>query len=244
VRTSRVLRWLAMSRTAVPKANTGGRQAAGCLMIASLLPVAAASAESPACRIDPSTRLVERFMAADCERCWSGAAPLATAPTALVLDWIVPAGDDASMASAALPEAVTRAGSLPAGQTGVRETRLHPSTAPVLRIVDGPAWNGYVGLRLLVTRHGGVPPGALAWVALVEQVPAGNEGSSVERQLVRAVAGPMGLEELKSEPKVEFLRAVALPQGSRADRLSAVAWIDTADGRALVAAQSPPPECR
>jgi hypothetical protein len=54
----------------------------------------------------------------------------------------------------------------------------------------------------------------------------------------------MGLGELATEPEVDFMRAITLPKGSRPDRLSAVAWITTPDGRALAAAQSPPPQCR
>jgi len=210
----------------------------------SLLLANAAGAASPACRVTPPTRLVERFVPADCEGCWSGATPLPRPAGALVLDWITPAGDDAPMASAALPEAARRAGRLPAGRGGVRETRLHPSTAPLLRIVDGPAWNGYIGLRLIVTRHTGVPPGALAYAAVVEEVPAGSEGSPVERHLVRAMVGPMGLAELASEPKVEHLRAVSVPAGSRVERLASVAWIEAPDGRVLTAMHSPPPQCR
>jgi hypothetical protein len=210
----------------------------------SVLLAATALAQAPECRAVPPTRLVERFVPADCERCWSEAAPFTRAAGALVLDWIVPAGDDAPMASAALPEATARAGRMPAARTAVHETRLHPSEFPHLRIVDGPAWNGYIGLRLLVTRHGRLPEGAVAYAALVEEVPAGNEGSGVERHLVRALAGPMGLAELNSEPKTEHLRAVTVPVGGRVDRLSSVAWIQTPDGRVLAAGQSPPAECR
>ena len=140
--------------------------------------------------------------------------------------------------------AAARAGAMPAGQSGLRESRLHPSESPRLRIVDGPAWNGYIGLRLVVTRHSGVAPGAVAYAALVERVPAGNEGSPIERNLVRAVVGPLGLDELRGLSKIEHLRAVAVPAGSRADRLASVAWIEAADGRVMVAAHSPPPECR
>jgi hypothetical protein len=204
----------------------------------------AAAAEPPACRPAAPTRLVERFVPADCERCWSEAAPFTRAAGALVLDWITPAGDDAPMAGAALADAAARAGRMPAGRTAVHETRLHPGSNAKLRIVDGPAWNGYIGMRLLVTRNGGLPSGAVAYAALVEQVPAGSEGSGVERRLVRALVGPMGLDELRSESTIEHLRAVAVPAGSRADRLASVAWIQTADGRALTAAVSPPEQCR
>jgi hypothetical protein len=216
----------------------------GLALGASVLLAASAAGAAAACRIDAPTRLIERFVPADCERCWSGATPLKRHADALVIDWITPAGDDAAMASAALAEAAARAGPMPAGQSGLRENRLHPSESPRLRIVDGPAWNGYIGLRLLVTRHEGVPHDAVAYAALVEHVPAGTEGSPIERNLVRAVVGPLGLDELRGLSKIEHLRAVAVPAGSRADRLASVAWIEAADGRVMVAAHSPPPECR
>ncbi len=161
-----------------------------------------------------------------------------------MLDWITPATDDAPLASAALPEALGRAGTMPSGETLVRATSLNRRGAPRLRIVDGPAWNGYIGLRLLITRRGPLPPGSLAYAALVEQVPAGSDGSPVERQLVRAVAGPMGLDELATEPKIEHLRAVRVPPSSRADRLASVAWVATASGEVIAATRSPPAECR
>jgi hypothetical protein len=216
-----------------------GLAVGACVLVATV-----AAAAPPACRPAAPTRLVERFVPADCERCWSEAAPFTRAAGALVLDWITPAGDDAPMAAGALPDAAARAGNMPAGRTAVHETRLHPSDHAKLRIVDGPAWNGYIGLRLLVTRRGGLPSGAVAYAALVEHVPAGSDGSGVERQLVRALVGPMGLDELRSEPTIEHLRAVAMPAGSRADRLASVAWIQAPDGRALTAAVSPPAECR
>ena len=196
------------------------------------------------CDAAPPARLLERFIPADCEACWQDGPAPASASASMVLDWIVPAGDGAPLAGAATPDAKERAAGLRPGRTLVRRSAWSASRAPQLRIVDGPAWNGYIGLRLVITRHGMLPRGARAYAALVEQVPAGNEGSSIERRLVRAVAGPMGLDELATEPTVEHLRAVAVPSGARVDRLVSVAWIEAPGGRVLAAAASPPEECR
>ena len=216
------------------------------LLAAGLLCVAASgvAAAAPDCRARTPALLLERFVPADCERCWRTATPRDRQPGALLLDWVTPAGVDAPMAGAALDEATARAGPTAPQETAYRATPLERRGAPLLRITDGPGWNGYVGLRLVVTRRAPVPADAVAYVALVERVPAGSEGSPVERQLVRAVAGPMGLGELATERKIEHLRAVRLPQTDRADRLASVAWIETAQGRVIAAAQAPPPECR
>ena len=161
----------------------------------------------------------------------------------MVLDWITPAADDAPLASAALPEASARAGQAVTAETLVRAAPLMGRAAPRMRIIDGPAWNGYIGLRLIVAPRAKLPPDAVAYVALVERVPAGSEGSPVERQLVRAVAGPMGLSELATEPRIEHLSAVRLPDTPRPDRLAGVAWIETATGEVIAATQSLPPAC-
>ncbi|MES2888380.1 MAG: hypothetical protein V4739_10265, partial [Pseudomonadota bacterium] len=98
------------------------------------------------------------------------------------------------------------------------------------------AWNGYIGLSLRVTR----PPaaaGALgrvrqpdwsAWtgyLALVEQVPAGSEGSAVARQVVRGMVGPLSLATLASEPKFSHLQALRLPSEGNAARWKTVGWL-------------------
>lgn len=204
----------------------------------------AAGAAAPAdCAAPSPGAFVERFVPADCERCWSGDARAAPPRDALVVDWIVPAGADAPLAAAASGEAARRAGRLAAGVTTTRRTRLD-AAGPALRIVDGPAWSGYIALRLVVSRGGAWRPGLRGFAALVEHVPAGNDGSAIERQLVRAVAGPLRLEELREAASVEHVRAVSVPEGSRVDRLSAVAWVETAEGRVVAAAAAPPAACR
>lgn len=181
------------------------------------------------------TAMLERFTPADCEACWQSSTP--PAARVMVLDWIVPATDGAAMAAAALPEATERA-------TG------HALTAPLprrpalrLRIADGPAWNGYIGLQLTATRLRKPPAGATAYAALVERVPAGSEGTPVARQLVRAVVGPMTLQELATQPTIHHLRAVRVPETDRPERLASVAWVEDAAGQVIAATQSPLAEC-
>jgi hypothetical protein len=199
------------------------------------------------CKRPAPTVLVERFTPADCESCWQTAT--AQDPKdprrerVLLLDWIVPAADDAPLAAAAMPEATARAGTSTARTTKVRRVTLTQARAPQLRIADGPAWNGYIGIQLSVRKRGPLPADAVAYAALVERVPAGSEGTPVARQLVRALVGPLSLDELASQPSVLHLRALRLPEASRADRLASVGWVETTSGRVIAATQSTLGDC-
>ncbi|HUG23123.1 hypothetical protein [Piscinibacter sp.] len=212
---------------------------AGCTALSLVVAeAAAAGCDAPSPKI-----LLERFVPADCESCWASAKDQEQPSDVLVLDWITPAGDAAPMASAALPSALTRLGSTPAKETALRSATLVKSGASPLRVVDGPAWNGYVALQLSVERRAALPPGAVAYAALVERVPAGSEGSAIARQLVREVVGPLSLHELASKERVQHMHAVRLPPTDRPERLASVAWVETADGRVIAASQSAAGDC-
>jgi hypothetical protein len=199
---------------------------------------------APACKTAPPKAMLERFISAACESCWQNTAAPDRPGELLVLDWIAPAGDGgAPLASAALTEASVRANNLPVNETVLRRVPLGRPGAPRVRIADGPGWNGYVGLSLTVQRIKPLPAGAVAYMALVERVPAGSEGSPVARQLVRAVVGPLPLDELATHAKVQHFRATRLPEAARADRLGSVGWVETAQGTVIAAAQSPLPGC-
>lgn len=180
--------------------------------------------------------LLERFISADCEACWrSGTAP---DTRTLVLDWIVPSalGDDAPLSAAAIAEAKARATSLASDATLERRHALPPRGPPV-EVEDGPAWNGYIGLRLRVQRAAEpLPPGAAGYLALVETVPAGDEGTPIARRVVRVLAGPLALDPAR--PGIEHLLAMRIPQGARSDRLGAVGWVETGSGELLALAQA------
>lgn len=206
------------------------------------------------CHAPRPTLLAERFISADCERCWGIAPPLpegaATKTPPFVLDWIVPGarGEAAPLSVAALPEAaarVARAGRLRSDEALTQTTPLPAHGALEVEVQDGPAWNGYIGLRLVVRYGSGrpLPAGVAGWVALVERIPAGSEGTPVERQLVRTLVGPLVLAALPAEHAVEHLRAVRVPENAKPERLSVVGWVETPAGRVLAVGARRDPDC-
>jgi hypothetical protein len=224
--------------------------------LAAALLCAEALAQAPgACNLPRPTLLVERFISADCERCWQAQPPLpegagATKTPPFVLDWIVPGarGEGAPLSMAALPEAMPRvahAGRSSSDEAITQTTPLPGRSELSVEVQDGPAFNGYIGLRIVVRYGSGraLPKDVSAWLALVERVPAGSEGTPVERQLVRALVGPMVLATLPSEHVVEHLRAVRVPPNAKPERLSVVGWVETPAGRVLAIAARRDPDC-
>lgn len=185
--------------------------------------------------------VLERFIAADCPACWAadGSPHPAAARPAWLFDWItpVPAGDDAALAAAASPEGRARAERLQAPvpasaeQQVRRQDRLPMLKGLRLQVQSGPAWSGYFGLQLTV--QGVVPPGSSGWLALVEHLPAGSEGSALPRQLMRSVVGPLSLEGAARRGGTQHLRALRWPTGAEPARLEARGWIEAADGQLL-----------
>jgi len=181
--------------------------------------------------------LFERFLSADCEACWSEPRTPAPGPSALVVDWIVPtaAGDEAPLSAAAAPDALARLQALgraaPAG-TDVFTDALAP-TPGRLRVAIGPAVNDYVGGTIAFTPPHGARPPLRFWLVLVEQVPAGAEGSPVERHVARNVFQG----EWAGGPLSE-LRPMRFPENARAERLGMVGWVQDAAGRTVAAAQA------
>jgi len=184
----------------------------------------AASPADAARACAPPRQVAERFIAADCLDCWTAPRESAPAPAEWTLDWIVPAaaGPDAPLAAAALPEGAARLADLEHAASAL-PARLDWSLPrrPTLRLAvqAGPAWNGYLGLQL--RSRGPAPDGARAYLALVEELPAGSEGSPIARRLVRAVVGPITLA--RDAPSLE-LRALRVPETAHPERLRGVAW--------------------
>jgi len=194
--------------------------------------------------------LLERFIPADCAACWQVVPPNpAPERRAFVLDWIVPAppGSDAPLAAAALPEATPRAareGRLDANETSTRSHPLPATSALKVSIDDGPALNGYIGLQMKV-RYGAarpLPHGLHGWLALVERIDAGSDETPVDRLLVRALAGPLSLGALARAP-VDHLRAVRVPDTGKPERLTAVGWVETGNGRVIAIGRSATLDC-
>ena len=78
---------------------------------------------------------------------------------------------------------------------------------------------------------------------LVERIPAGSEGTPVERRLVRTLVGPLALATLASERTVQHLRAVRVPENAKPERLSVVGWLETPAGRVLAVGDRHDPDC-
>ncbi len=211
---------------------------AGGLAAALTLPMAAQAQ----CVAPMASVLLERFIPADCAACWSAGAIAAGAP--FVLDWIVPSprGDEAALAPAAIAEATARVGAMLQPGTKERRVALPPLPGLVVEVEDGPGWSGYVGLQLRV-RHeaGALPAGAVGYLALVENVAAGEESTPVERRLVRVLAGPLPLDG--SRPVTEHLLALRVPQGANTGRLGAVGWVERAPGQVIALAPAPRGGC-
>ena len=196
----------------------------------------------------PQAAVQEVFTAADCALCWSAASLPPGAP-GWRLDWITPAATDAPLAAAALAEAAERAARASAAPAVARRP-----TALRLQVAAGPAWNGYFGLQMTLQQaragslsagqSAGLPAGSSAWLALVEWLPAGTEGSPVARALVRSVAGPLPLDGPAAGPAlrqpqpqpITHLRALRWPESARPERLQARAWIESATGQILLMA--------
>jgi hypothetical protein len=185
--------------------------------------------------------VVERFISADCDTCWTDKAVSTIADDVWLLDWIVPSarGDDAPLSSAAPTEAIARAKralktALPANRPALQQTKARAPAQFGLRIATGPAWNGYFGVQ--VDGSGHIAGARSVWIALVETVAAGTDGTAVPRQLVRTVAGPFELRELRDGQPWQLLQAMRWPDTAKAARLRARTWLEGADGRIVVMA--------
>ena len=196
--------------------------------------------------------LVERFLSADCVECWStpptDALP-ATAARTLALDWIVPGsqGDDAPLAAAATRAALLRLQALgqPVPATTWQTQHAVAARADIrVRVAQGLAIADYLGARIELRAPGpktGQPPWT-AWLALVEHIPAGVEGTPIARNIVRNLFQPIWNERRTLSKAERFnyteLRPMRFAEGARPERLRLIGWIADAQGRLLGAAQT------
>lgn len=203
------------------------------------------------CASDGQSRpvaLLERFINADCLDCWSDPATVRAGPRELALDWVLPGtqGEDAPLSAVATRDGLKRLQALgtatPAGSSGRRgSVKRVPGT---LRVAHGLPVSGYVGASIAYKQ---VPADAAgqpwsAWLALVETIPAGTEGSPVARNLVRNVIQPLwdGRKQLSKTERLNFIesRSMDIPPGMKTDRLRVIGWVEDAQGRLVAAAQS------
>ena len=233
---------------------------AALIVCSSHLPQALAQTQS-ACSSDGQPQplaLVERFISADCEACWSDPAhptPSAQTPV-VVLDWIVPGarGDDAPLSAAATRDALQRLDTLARAvptRTDVHiatvqkpPTNTAAHTTAQLRVGHGPPFNDYLGATMAFQPA----PGMAArgpwsfYLLLVESVPAGADGTTAPRNLVRnMLQGTWGKrEQLSKSEKHRWseLRPMRFADGAQPARLRMVGWVQDAQGRIVAAAQS------
>jgi hypothetical protein len=214
------------------------------LALLAALAMPAARADS-ACSSDGQpapVALQERFINADCETCWTGVdAPLA-GPGTLVVEWIVPGtqGDDAPLSGAARRDGLTRLHALhreaPAGDllTPVRTTpRAGPT--PTLRVAHGLTYNNYIAASIeMKPRATPQHPPWTAWLLLVETLPAGAEGSRIERHLVRnsLQARWDGRDKASPAEADRFFesRSMYVPEGAQPRRLRVLGWVEDTRG--------------
>ena len=115
------------------------------------------------------------------------------------------------------------------------------------RLAGRPGLERLFGLELQVPAAASsrLPAGSSGWLALVEPVPAGSDGTPVARALVRTVAGPLALDAAPPDQAlirrirptgVTHLRALRWPAGAEPTRLQARAWIEGPDGTILAVA--------
>jgi len=191
--------------------------------------------------------LMERFVSADCAHCWSAAETPRPSHGTVALDWIVPGtqGDDAPLSAAATREAKERLHALGRDAPPAASTltfRVGPASALRLRVAQGPAVNGYIGASIELRQTGALKGPVSVWLALVETIPAGVEGSQVERNLVRNVLNsawnrPERLSNSKSNTLTDY-RAMSIPAGASTARLRVIGWIEDTQGQISVIAQT------
>ena len=187
---------------------------------------------------------VERFINADCEACWREVGTVRPQRGELSLDWVVPGGrgDDAPLAAVARRDGMERLESL-GRPAPLQADALRQKSRPQgrrLRVAHGLPFNGYIGTSIELTPGAGGPWSA--WLLLVETLPAGTEGSPVERNLVRNslhITWPGAAAPSQEESKRHFeSRPMALPEGVRPERLRVVGWVEDARGRIRAIAHS------
>jgi hypothetical protein len=188
--------------------------------------------------------LHERFINANCADCWTAVDTPAARPGELSLDWVLPGnqGDDAPLSAVARRDGLERLQALglllPAEQSQ-RGARAAGPKGWRLRVAHGIAFNGYLGVSIEIKHSGALPPAKdlplTGWLALVETLPAGTEGSPLERQLVR---GLFKTDWDRRQPGAVLSRSMAVSEGVNPERLSLVGWLENARGGLLTAVQS------
>jgi len=206
-----------------------------------LLPaVLTAYAQPSSCSSDgqkPPTALLERFINADCETCWADRQTPEPAAGTLAIDWVAQGsrGDDAPLSTVATVDASARLEAI-GKQAPAKSSSAFKQRAPdalKVRVAHGLPVADYIGTSIEL-RGGGKGP-FTAWLLLVETLPAGTEGSPVERNLVR---NAFVTEWKDAAPRHNELRPMRIADGVKPSRLRVVGWVEDAKGNVRGIAQS------
>jgi hypothetical protein len=213
-------------------------------LAALLLPFAiAAHAQPSSCSSDgvpQPAALLERFINADCETCWADKLTPEPAVGTLAIDWVTPGarGDDAPLSAAATRDGTDRLESLgrkqPAQSSDVFTQRT--PDARRVRVAHGLPVADYIGASIELKPAGTGP--WKAWLLLVETLPAGIEGSPVERNLVRNAFVAEWPASKTAVPRRYDLRPMRIAEGAKPSRLRVVGWVEDARGKIRAIAQS------
>lgn len=197
-------------------------------------------------RTRPPSQVLERFIDADCAACWRDPGTPTAAADGISIDWVLPGpqGDEAALSAVARREGLDRPGAgapRPRGQaSALQDARLAPGAR--LRVAQGPAIGGYIGSGLRADLPGSIHAPLRAWLLLVERLPAGTEGSPVDRLLVRNAQvfdwPSRAPPALGRRIHVES-RPLNVPEGARPERLRLLAWVEDTSGRVLARALTP-----
>ncbi|UUZ64496.1 hypothetical protein LP417_05515 [Polaromonas sp. P1-6] len=163
-------------------------------------------------------QLMERFINADCDSCWTDPATPKPGPRAVALDWVTPGskGDDAPLSTVATRDALARLEALGQGVPAGSQTRTHAvkglNKGSTLRVAHGLPLANYLGASIELKP---IPVAAktqrwTSWLALVETLPVGTEGSPTERNLVRNTLQSTwdGRKQLSKTEQNRFLKPV------------------------------------
>ena len=192
--------------------------------------------------------LVERFINADCATCWTDAATPPAARGVVALDWVLPGGrgEDAPLSAVATRDGLKRLealGTAPPAASLTLRTPVQGRTG-ALRVAHGLPVSGYIGASIAFkgTTGGAASQPWTGWLALVETLPAGTEGSPVPRNLVRNLLQVQwdGRSQLSKQEQLRFIesRPLDVPAGTNTGRLRVIGWVQDASGRIVAAAQS------
>jgi hypothetical protein len=222
---------------------------AACLLAVGTGLTGVAHAQS-SCSSDGQSRpvaLLERFINADCADCWTDPATPRAGRGTVALDWVLPGGqgDNAPLSAVATRDGIKRLAALgtsPPPASLNKKTQVQTQTG-TLRVAHGLPVSGYMGASIGFQ----VPAPAatrtfIGWLALVEVLPAGTEGSPMPRNLVRNLVQTNwdGREQLSNKEQLRFIesRSMDIPAGMKTDRARVIGWVEDTQGRMVAAAQS------